>query len=354
MYASALRLDGRALLGLAVPVLMGVSPAPAPVPTFTPPTDPRDFADPFVLHEGADFYAFATGARGLNFQVAQSRDLASWTLLADALPKLASWASTEPGYTWAPAILPRRDRYVLYYTARHKASGFQCISRAVAAAPAGPYVDDSTEPFVCEIGDPKANGAGSRCGSIDPSPFVDGDGRVFLIWKSDENSAACHAPTHLWSQPLSDDGLDLSGEPALLLTMDQAWETPIIEGPSMVRRAEGYYLFYSANWYDSARYAIGYAKCTGARGPCTKATTNGPLLQSGGADLGPGGQEFFTDGSERTWMAYHAWTAPHAAYASGGARTLRLAPVVFEGGAPRVDLSGALTVGMHLEKRAND
>jgi beta-xylosidase len=340
MNASALRLDGRAFLGFALPILLGIAPPPSA------PAAPRDFPDPFVLRQGADFYAFATSlSSDVHFQAARSHDLVSWTLLGDALPKLPSWVSTEPGFTWAPAILPRGDRYVLYYTARHKASGFQCISTAVASAPAGPYTDDSTEPFVCDLGDASPGGA---CGSIDPSPFVDADGRAYLLWKSDENSAACHAPTHLWSQPLSDDGLHITGQRELLLAMDQPWEAPIIEGPSMVRRPEGYFLFYSANWYDSPRYAIGYATCASVRGPCTKATTSGPLFQSAGAELGPGGQEFFTDSSDRTWMAYHAWSAPHAGYESGGARSLRLAPVTFEGGAPRVDMSGALKVEMRL------
>jgi hypothetical protein len=36
-------------------------------------------------------------------------------------------------------------------------------------------------------------------------------------------------------------------------------------------------------------------------------------------------------------MAYHAWTAPHAAYAEGGARSLRMSRVTFSGGVPLID-----------------
>src|SRR3712207_4449542 len=68
-----------------------------------------DFADPFVLRVGLDYLAFATGARGQNVQVARSRDLSSWTLLSDALPKLPAWAAQERGLTWAPSVL-QRDR----------------------------------------------------------------------------------------------------------------------------------------------------------------------------------------------------------------------------------------------------
>jgi beta-xylosidase len=304
---------------------------------------PRDFADPFVLRDGKTFYAFATGAMGAHLQAASSRDLASWTVLGEALPKVASWAVDSPELTWAPSVLPRQGRYVLYYTARHRASGFQCISRAVASSPAGPYVDDSTAPLVCDIAE---GDEPERCGSIDPSPFVDQDGQAYLFWKSDENAAACHAAPHLWSARLSEDGLRTTERPTMLLSMDQAWEGPIIEGPSMIQSNDGYFLFYSANWYDGPDYAIGYATCSGPTGPCTKATKSGPLLASDGSLLGPGGQEFFTDDEGRSWMAYHAWSAPHAAYSSGGVRSLRVAPMTFDGGVPHVETGDARRVEM--------
>src|SRR4051812_7533847 len=63
-----------------------------------------DFADPFVLREGATYYAFATGTRTANLQVARSEDLVTWSLLPrDPLPVLPSWAGKEAGLTWAPS-----------------------------------------------------------------------------------------------------------------------------------------------------------------------------------------------------------------------------------------------------------
>jgi beta-xylosidase len=296
----------------------------------------RDFPDPFVLRGSDAFYAFATGTGGMHVQVARSRDLAAWKLVADALPQLPTWAAEGEGLTWAPAVLARGQRFVLYYTARHAASGYQCISRAVSTSAPGPYRDDSAQPFVCPVG-----GSEQLCGSIDPSPFVDASGRAYLLWKSDENSPSCHAPPRLWSQSLSDDGLELRGSPRALLRMDRDWEQPIVEGPSMLLHDGAYFLFYSANWYDSARYAIGYAKCAGPLGPCSKVTTDAPLLGSGGGALGPGGQELFADARGEPWIAYHAWTAPRASYAAGGARSLRLARVTFAGGAPVIEAGGS-------------
>lgn len=289
-----------------------------------------DFADPFVLRVGDRYYAFATGAHGWNLQLAISTDLATWTPLGDPLPRLPEWAAEKPGLTWAPAVLEREAGYVLYYTTRDRASGFQCISRAFAARPDGPYVDDSAQPLICQA-DPSAQ----LCGSIDPSPFVDRDGRPYLLWKSDENSTACRTPPRLWAQQLSDDGRELLGAPISLLAREHAWEGDIVEAPSMVERGGFYYLFYSANWYEGSAYAIGYAICTSPLGGCRKVTVDSPFLKSGGAAAGPGGQELFTASDGTLWMAYHAWTAPHTSYAAGGARSLRLARLQFSSdGAP--------------------
>jgi len=288
-----------------------------------------DFADPFVLRANGTYYAFATNAGGKNIHAARSTDLKTWSDVDDPLPALPSWAQANEGLTWAPTVLKRDNGFVLYYTARDKASGLQCIGRATSTAPEGPYVDDSTEPFICQVTAPQA-----LCGSIDPSPFVDDNGDPYLVWKSDENAAPCHGNSRLWSQKLTSDGRSLAGTPTPLLQRDRAWEAPLIEGPSMVKAAGKYYLFYSANWWESANYAIGYAECQGPLGPCEKRTTDRPLVASSSGALGPGGQEFVTDEKGQLWMAYHAWSQPTVGYANGGARSLHMTPVSFENGIP--------------------
>jgi beta-xylosidase len=306
-------------------VARGANAAAFPNPTT------GDFADPFVLRGAGEYYAFATGANRLHLQVARSRDLGAWTLLGEALPELPAWALKAPGLTWAPSALARRDRYVLYYTTADTVSGYQCISRALASSPEGPYFDDSSRPLVCQVA-----GNAAFCGSIDPSPFLDSDGRPYLLWKSDENSARCRTAPRLWAQALTDDGLNLVGSAQMLLAVDQRWEDTIIEAPSLVRHGDRYLLFYSGNRYDSGDYAIGYATCPNLFGLCTKVSLGAPYLSSVGARIGPGGQELFEDANGAVWMAYHAWTSPKTSYGAGGLRSLRLLPMSFgPGGEPR-------------------
>jgi hypothetical protein len=113
-----------------------------------------------------------------------------------------------------------------------------------------------------------------------------------------------------------------------LIAYDQAWEAPLVENPSMVRYEGRYYLIYSANWYEGRDYAVGYALCESASGPCVK-PLDGPVLASAGDVAGPGGASFFRDGDGTLWIAYHAWTEPVVGYA-GGKRSLHLARVEFE------------------------
>lgn len=274
-----------------------------------------DFADPFVLPVQNGYLAFGTGTDHVHVQLARSNDLVTWTRIGDALPKLPAWASSEPGYTWAPSVLARNHTFVLYYTTRDRASGFQCISRAVASSPEGPYVDDSTKPLVCQT---------KLCGSIDPSPFVDDEKKPWLLYKSDENSASCSGHARIWSSPLSDDGLSVIGDATELITTDRPWESPLVEGPSMFHANGTWVLFYSASYWDSARYAIGWASCEGPRGPCTKRSMDAPWMATTTSMIGPGGQEIFSDANGQAWMVFHAWTGAPS-YASGGARSLHIA-----------------------------
>jgi beta-xylosidase len=284
------------------------------------PVDPRDFPDPFVLSAGGIFYAFATNSGPTNVQVMSSSDLARWQTQPDGLPNLPSWAA--PGFTWAPTVLPRGQGYVMYYTVREPAAGRQAISVAYSSRLGGPYVDDSSDPLIYQL---------SLGGSIDASPFVDADGSAYLVWKADAN--AIQQPSSLWIQGLDADGLTLSGQPTRLLGYDAGWENPLIEAPSLVLAGGTYHLFYSANWWNTDGYAIGYAISANVLGPYTKVTTAGPWFASDDAVAGPGGQEWFTDSTGKWHMAYHGW-APSAVGYPSGARSLRLASVSFDGGIP--------------------
>lgn len=286
------------------------------------PVDRRDFPDPFVLNTGSGFWAYATNGGGSNVQVLFSEDLVRWRNSLDALPALPFWA--EPGNTWAPCVLHWKGKYVLFYTCKEPRAGRQAISVAIADRPGGPFVDAGRGPLVYQL---------EMGGSIDPSYIVDVDGSAYLVWKADSN--ALNRPSSIWLQRIGPGGTTLQGSPVELLRLGAAWEDPLIEAPSIVWSRGAYYLFYSANWWNSDRYAIGYATAPAVAGPYTRVTVTRPWFASDAQVAGPGGQEWFTDSAGQLRMAYHGWTPGKVGYPKG-ARSLRLATVDLTGPEPVV------------------
>jgi beta-xylosidase len=260
-----------------------------------------DFPDPFVLVNGGRYYAYSTqiwsSDHWTNVPVMSSPDLASWSPITDALPTLPAWA--RPGNTWAPAAMQRSGRFLLYYTTTEAASGRQCISVATATTPTGPFHDSSAGPLVCQR---------SQGGSIDPYPFVDARGTLYLIWKSDDNAVG--QPTTLWSRQLRSDGLGwafLSRMTQLLGEQPTNWHMPI-EGAAMVWHRNRYYLFYGGGPWYSAASGIGYAICKSPAGPCVDQTATVPWLATGATDaVGPQGPTVFTDLTGTLRIGFSGW-----------------------------------------------
>jgi len=287
------------------------------------PVFPFDFPDPDVLRVGTAYYGYATNSVGGNIQMIRSIDLVHWTVEGNALPHLAAWA--RAGGTWAPGVFEFNGRFLLYYAAVDAVSGDECISVAESAGAQGPFVDNSSAPLVCQ----RALG-----GSLDPSPVLDTTGTAYLVWKSQGTSSQ---PPAIWSQQLTADGTGVTGDVHALIGPSQPWEGGVVEGPFLLPWAGRYYLFYSANDWDSARYAVGVAVCQGPTGPCTKPLTHA-LVVTDGSMAGPGGPALFTDPGGGLWMAFHAWLPSAVGYPNN--RFLFLRQVAFTDSLPVVQLPG--------------
>jgi len=287
---------------------------------FTNPVYGNNFADPQVVAVDNTYYAFATNGALGNVQTLRSPDLVSWEPVGDAMPLLAPW--TTPGRVWAPEVaIHAADRYVMYYTSAGSASGRQCIGVAVASRPEGPYVDKSPVPLICQA---------DEGGSIDASPFQDSSGRRWLYWKNDGN--AIGVDTWIYASELSADGLTLTGPVHRLIKQDLPWEGDLVEAPYMVERDGVFHLFYSANAFDKAAYAVGHARCASPTGPCTK--SGDPILSTSPDAAGPGhNMVLHKDG--RDWFVYHAWDPTQVGSAPHG-RTMCLSDLTWPGDVPAV------------------
>jgi beta-xylosidase len=294
--------------------------------TYTNPVYVGDFPDPAVLRVGGTYHAYGTQGAGDNIQTLTSRDLVHWGAGEEALPELGRWAET--GNTWAPEVIAIGKTYVMYYVARARTAGVQCIGRASAADPSGPFTDAALQPLVCQS---------TLGGSIDPNPVRAADGALYLYWKNDGN--CCRRPVHLWGQRLSADGASLTGKPVALMTNTKLWQGNLVEAPEMIAHAGAYTLFYSANAYASADYGMGYASCRTPLGPCVDRSTKS-LVPSNEVAAGPGHCFVVTTASGRTALLYHAWP-PDAVGSISPGRQLWLEPVTWKGDVPSVHPSQA-------------
>lgn len=290
--------------------------------TFTNPVYAHDFPDPFVLHVGTMYYAYSTDTGSVNIPEIRSKDLVHWKAAGDAMPVTSFWLDSN---IWAPSVARMKNgTYVLYYAAHDQALNLQCLGVARGTSPAGPFRDRSRKPFLCQTGEG---------GDIDPAVFQDDNGKQYLYFKNDGN--CCGQTTYIWVQQLSGDGTKLLGKPVQLVYNDQSWEGNVIEGPTMWKHAGKYFLFYSGGPWDSPGYAVGYATCKTALGPCTENLKN-PILEyhQGCRAQGPGGETIVTDSSGQTWMAYHAWVGDETDYTSGGMRALWIGRLSWKNGKP--------------------
>jgi hypothetical protein len=261
---------------------------------------PFDFPDPFVLVVSGHYYAFGTNGGAGQVQVLSSIDEHHWQIAGNALPALPPWA--QPGQTWSPSVMRTAGGYVLYYSARERSSGKQCVSDAVSTVPQGPYLDLSGAPLICQT---------DLGGSIDPSPYTGPDGTSYLTWKSEDETVG--GASQLWAQQLGPDGGSLIGDPVVLAAADRTWEGKVIEGPSMSLVGDTWMLLYSGNSWARDQYAVGDAVCAGPLGPCTKPAEN-VVLRSINGFAGPGGAEFFTDARGGLSIVFAAWDAEQIGY----------------------------------------
>jgi beta-xylosidase len=304
-----------------------------------------DFPDPSIVVDGRRYLAVGSGSGGRNVQMAVSRDLAHWRVVGDVLPQLPSWAVVDSTLVWAPTLERVGDHWVLWFTARDRASQRQCIGWASADVAAGPFRSDATTPAVCQP---------SLGGSIDPEVFIDSDRSRWLLWKNDGN--CCGIASNIWSAPLADDGTTLVGIPTAILAYSGGWQSAAnpyrstVEAPSMLRAKGTYHLFVSGNDFATTRYAVGEALCDAPSGPCRYVSLY-PNLASYADVAGPGGGSTFRDRGGRWWFVYAAWTSPAIGYENNGVRSMRIDRLVIRGSVATIVGPTTTPVGASIGRR---
>jgi len=311
-------------------------------------------ADPGALRNSStDYYAYATSG---GFSILKSADMMHWERVGQAFTERPPWVvQSGDWHPWAPSVLRSAKScpgttspgcYFMYYvglSARHTPPT-DCVGVAWSLTPSGPFTDlgpiQAKDGKKDLAGRPLGCGDAGGYGNIDPAPFVNSDGSVYLYVST---SRRCLQPTTSscpYEPVISVLPMDKTPTRAraarkpLFGATPSSWEqqpgyAAQVENPWMEKRGSTYYLFYSGGYYG-ARYGMGYATATSPTGGTAysafaKSPLN-PVLRETSAVLSPGGGSVTTGPSGGSWLVYHGRAGDYSQ-----SRTLRIDPLFWSG-----------------------
>jgi GH43 family beta-xylosidase len=294
------------------------------------------FFDPYVTCIGGSFVAVATNWDNIHVQIARSSELGSWQVdrdddgsQRDLMPRLPAWTVQDSAKAdiWAPELHRIGGRLLVYFSARHqwartpKNEHRECIGVATAASLNEDFKPEDY-PLVCSQFEE---------GVIDPTVLQE-NGHVYLYFKSDGN--CCNLRTSMYVAELTPGGLALASTPRPLgVINDREWEGTTVEAPTMFKKGQRYFLFYSGSDYWNLSYGVGYAECKGPLGPCTKPENN-LVLWSDEARSGPGHQSVLA-AAGKYYIAYHT-LKPGAEHAFSAPRVFQVSRLCWPNGTSKL------------------
>ncbi|MFV0391792.1 MAG: glycoside hydrolase family 43 protein [Paludibacteraceae bacterium] len=271
------------------------------------------FADPTIYHENGKYYLSGTrNIEPLGFTMLQSTDIKTWKLSSSAPEKmiLKKGKNTfgNQGF-WAPQILKEDGKYYLTYSADEQ------VSIATSDTLDGLY----SQKEIASIDASEKN--------IDSYIFKDDNGEYYLyhvrfnhgnyIWVAEfdlekgtikkETLKQCFAQTQAWEKT-------------------PAYESdPIMEGPTILKMDDKYYMLYSANHFESIDYGVGYATANSPYGPWEKYAGNPIIHRSIVGENGSGHGDLFFDDNRNPYYVYHV----HNSDSTVIPRKTRIVPLAF-------------------------
>ncbi|MCF7890921.1 glycoside hydrolase family 43 protein [Candidatus Bipolaricaulota bacterium] len=288
----------------------------------------QDIGDPSVIKFKDKYYLYATSEPNLGYRVWQSNDLVEWEgkgLAYDSSLENNIWGM---GDFWAPEVIRYRGKFYMAFSTRAP-DGHLKVGLAVSEDPLGPFKNLEAPLF-------------DRDASfIDPYIFVADGGEPYLFYVKDcsENLVDGVHTSQIYVQRMEENLRGLKGEPVLVSEPSQTWETggdyQWNEGPAVIKNKDRYYLTYSANYFGSADYSIGFLKASQPLGPWKKYEGN-PILSKNPKKrvYGTGGNNFtLSPDEEELFIVYHSLPDPNSSRVH---RVVNIDRLEFQNGVMRV------------------
>ena len=252
-------------------------------------------ADPTIIYYNDQYYMYGTERPPqTGFQVLVSDDLHEWSVPKGARNgyalKMGNNVFGDRGF-WAPQVFQHNNAWHMAYTA----SG--TIAFAQSDSPLGPFVQDEVKPLK----------KGQR--QIDPFIFKDDDGKIYFY------HVRFNKGNHIFVAEIDDGFTGIKEETLTHCITPQrgTWEDTqtfksavVAEGATVVKHKNTYYLFYSANNYQSDDYAVGYATSKSPLGPWTRYAGNPIIHKSVIGQDGTGHGDLFVGANDQLYYVFHA------------------------------------------------
>ena len=260
-------------------------------------------ADPMILKSGDTYYLYSTGGEKLS--VRSSTDLVNWgnkkTIFN--LTTNTTWGVEK---CWAPEVYEYKGKFYLFFCGTGKDKIFHG-SVAVCDTPDGTFKPITEKPLL-----------NFNYSVIDLSFFLDDDGRTYIFYSKDcsTNKVNGKGTSQTWAVEVSNDFTQLLCDPVFISTPQESWElesggTVWNEGPVVFKENGKYYLLYSANYYQSANYCVGYAVSDTVLSFYEKPSgKSGRLLYGNGETITGCGHCNIMRSEGEIYVVYHSHTVP--------------------------------------------
>jgi beta-xylosidase len=192
---------------------------------YTNPIIHADFSDPDAIRVGEDYYMVTSSFTGVpGLPILHSTDLVHWTIVNYALQKLIPENHFDTiqhgGGVWAPSIRYHNNEFYIFYPDP---------DYGIYVTKAKKVTDKWSTPILVEAGK----------GLIDPCPFWDDDGKVYLAHAYAGSRAGVKSILVVKE-------LDATATKVIshtVMVYDGHNDDPTIEGPKMYKRNNYYYIF---------------------------------------------------------------------------------------------------------------
>ena len=273
-----------------------------------------EIADPSIVRgDDGRFYVFSTIRK-----LFVSDDMCKWELLNEQLIPRPTWADSEKygrPDVWAPDCIKIKDKWIYYYSLAAWDKPSAGIGYAISDNVYGPYEDKG-----CLFNEDDID----MNGLIDPQPYIDDDGKVYMLVGSFHGN---------YLVELASDGMSLlngkeyqkENKKLIAGIPLNYFNNTYYEGGYIIKRNENYYFFGSAGSCCeglNSSYRVVVGKANNIIGPYYDRNGNNLAQDNGGKTIGelclwspvtdkttagPGHNSVLIDDAGDYWMIYHSY-----------------------------------------------